>query len=163
MACLGLIADTHGLARPEALVALAGVERILHAGDVGGADVLDAFAQVAPVEAVRGNVDFGPWAHALPAQRVVDVGSIRLLLLHDLGQLELDPAAEGFAAVIAGHSHQPLSRRQKGVLWLNPGSAGPRRFRLPVTIMRLEIDGTTLRPELIELAPLPSPGRQRGS
>jgi len=160
MTTVGLIADTHGLVRPEALAALAGVERIVHAGDIGGAEVLDALAQVAPVDAVRGNVDCGPWASALPRQRVIEIGSVRLLVLHDLGQLELDPADEGFAAVIAGHSHQPLNRHQKGVLWLNPGSAGPRRFRRPVTIMRLEIDGTTLRPVLIELTQSPSAGRR---
>jgi len=158
MGRVGLVSDTHGLIRPEVLAALAGVERILHAGDVGKPEVLEALRRLAPVEAVRGNVDLGRWAAGLPARRVVELGAVRVLLLHDLAQLDLDPAIEGLAAVISGHSHRPSIRDGKGVLWLNPGSAGPRRFRLPVTLMRLDFDGGRLSPELVELMPSPTPG-----
>ncbi|HET7339901.1 MAG TPA: metallophosphoesterase family protein [Methylomirabilota bacterium] len=148
---LGVISDTHGLVRPQALAALAGVERIVHAGDIGEAAVLAALARVAPVTAVRGNNDRGRWAAGIPATGVVEVGGVSLYVLHDLHELDLDPRAAGFAAVIAGHSHQPRVEERAGVLFLNPGSAGPRRFRLPVSVARLTIRGGRLSAQLVTL------------
>lgn len=148
---IGVISDTHGLLRPEALRALRGSDRIVHAGDVGDPGILDELGRLAPVIAVRGNVDRGPWAEALPETEVVEVGSIHLYLLHDLGALDLDPAAAGFAAVVSGHSHRPISELRDGVLYLNPGSAGPRRFRLPITLARLTVSGDRLSAEIVEL------------
>jgi putative phosphoesterase len=148
---IGLIADTHGLLRPEALAALQGVSQIIHAGDVGAPEVLEALNGVAPVTAIRGNVDHGMWVQALPATRVVEVDGRLLYVLHDLGVLDLDPAAAGFAAVISGHSHQPRIERRGGVLYVNPGSAGPRRFKLPVSLARLSVVDGALEAELIQL------------
>jgi len=139
MAVIGVISDTHGLLRPEALAALAGVDRILHAGDIGGPEVLAALAAVAPVTAVRGNNDRGPWAAALPDTEVVEIEGQRLYMIHDVGELDLDPKVAGMAAVIAGHSHQPAQSRRDGVLYFNPGSAGPRRFKLPIALGRLRV------------------------
>ena len=148
---VGLISDTHGLLRPEALAALRGSEQILHAGDIGGADVLDALRALAPVVAVRGNNDRGAWADALAETQTVDIGGVRIHLLHDLSTLALDPAAAGIAAVISGHSHQPKIERRGAVLYVNPGSAGPRRFRLPISLARLSILGGEIRAELVTL------------
>lgn len=148
---VGVISDTHGLVRPEALAALAGVERIVHAGDIGSPDVLAALGRVAPVTAVRGNNDRGPWASDIPETEVVEVGGRSLYVLHDLHELDLEPRAAGFAAVISGHSHQPRLEERDGVLYLNPGSAGPRRFRLPISLARLTIGGRRLQARLIEL------------
>ena len=138
---VGVIADTHGLLRPEALEALRGSDLIVHAGDVGTPDVLRALEELAPVVAVRGNNDRGPWASALPVVEVLELGWASLYVLHDLNGLDLDPRAAGFSAVIAGHSHQPRSEERDGVLYFNPGSAGPRRFRLPVSVGHLVIEG----------------------
>jgi putative phosphoesterase len=151
MARIGVISDTHGLLRPEALVALHGVDTIVHAGDVGAPEVLEALRAIAPVTAVRGNNDHGPWARALPATAVVAIGAFRLLVLHDVHDLALDPGAAGFAAVVAGHSHRPAIVRRAGVLFLNPGSAGPRRFTLPVAIARLSVRGARLRARIVHL------------
>jgi putative phosphoesterase len=148
---VGVISDTHGLLRPEAMAALGGSHLIVHAGDVGGPEVIDALRALAPTHAVRGNVDTGAWAAKLPTTGVVEVGPLRFWLLHDICELDLDPAAAGFAAVIFGHSHKPSIETRAGVVYLNPGSAGPRRFRLPVTVARLRVSGTTLRPEIVEL------------
>jgi putative phosphoesterase len=148
---IGVIADTHGLLRPQALQVLSGVELIIHAGDIGNPEVLTGLARLAPVQAVRGNVDRGDWAAALPRTRVVEVGGLHLYVLHELFSLDLDPAAAGFAAVIFGHSHQPHLEHQNGVLYLNPGSAGPRRFTLPVTLALLRVQGTSLTAQVIEL------------
>jgi putative phosphoesterase len=148
---LGVIADTHGLVRPEALAALAGVERIVHAGDIGHRQVLEALERVAPVTAVRGNNDRGGWAAGIPETEVVDVGGVSLYLLHDLHALDLEPRAAGFAAVISGHSHQPRVEERDGVLYLNPGSAGPRRFRLPISVATLTIDQARVRARLVTL------------
>lgn len=148
---LGVISDTHGLLRPEALKALAGVERIVHAGDIGSREVLEALARVAPVTAVRGNNDRGGWAMDIPPTEVVEVGGVSLYLLHDLHALDLEPRAAGFAAVISGHSHQPKVDQRDGVLYLNPGSAGPRRFRLPISLAKLTIDKKRVRAELVTL------------
>ncbi len=148
---VGVISDTHGLLRPEAIEALRGSEVIIHAGDVGVPDVLERLKAIAPTIAVRGNIDQGAWAQLLPLSEVVEVGELQLYVLHDLSELDLDPAAAQFAAVIYGHSHQPKAELRGGVLFLNPGSAGPRRFALPVTVAKLRVLGTGLSHELIEL------------
>ena len=148
---VGVISDTHGLLRPEALAALAGVERIVHAGDIGAPDVLQALGRIAPVTAVRGNNDRERWAADIPETDVLEIGDVSLYVLHDLHELDLDPRAAGFAAVIAGHSHQPRVDERDGVLYLNPGSAGPRRFKLPISLARLTVTGPRLRAELVTL------------
>ena len=148
---LGVIADTHGLMRPEALAALRGVDRILHAGDIGGPEVLRALEVLAPVTAVRGNNDRDAWAEAIPATEVVEASGAWLYLLHDVKTLDLDPRAAGFAAVVAGHSHRPVSEERDGVLYFNPGSAGPRRFRLPVAVGRLTVAAGRVTGTLVEL------------
>jgi hypothetical protein len=136
--------------RPEALRALAGVDRILHAGDVGAPEVLDALATIAPVTAVRGNNDKGAWARGLAeTERITEAGRA-LYLIHDVKELDLDPRAAGIAVVISGHSHRPVNERRDGVLYVNPGSAGPRRFKLPITVARLRV-GRLLRAEIITL------------
>ncbi|HVX64971.1 MAG TPA: metallophosphoesterase family protein [Bryobacteraceae bacterium] len=147
----GIISDTHGLLREEAVRALAGAERILHAGDIGDPEILKKLGKIAPVTAVRGNIDRDRWAQFLPVSETAEVGPSILYMLHNLAQLDLDPAAAGFQAVISGHSHQPLAETRRGVLYLNPGSAGPRRFRLPVSVARLHIEGKKLRAELVYL------------
>jgi putative phosphoesterase len=148
---LGVISDTHGLMRPEALQALAGVERIVHAGDIGDRAVLEALARVAPLTAVRGNNDRGRWAADIPETEVVEMGGVSLYVLHDLHELDLEPRAAGFAAVISGHSHQPKIDERDGVLYLNPGSAGPRRFKLPISLAKLTIRNARLRARLVTL------------
>jgi uncharacterized protein len=140
MKVVGVISDTHGLLRPEALAALAGSDHIIHAGDIGDAGILQALAVIAPVTAVRGNNDHGPWAAALPDTAVLEVEGHLLYVLHDVAALDLDPAVADFSAVIAGHSHQPLSEPRGPVLYFNPGSAGPRRFRLPIAVGQLRVD-----------------------
>jgi uncharacterized protein len=147
---IGVISDTHGLVRPGALRALAGSELIIHAGDVGGPEVLEALAKIAPVRAVRGNNDKGAWAGRLPETDFVEAGRHTLFVLHDVKALDLDPTAAGFAAVIAGHSHRPRNELVHGVLYFNPGSAGPRRFSLPVTVGHIDA-GERLSASIIEL------------
>jgi putative phosphoesterase len=151
---IGLISDTHGLMRPEALAALQGSDLIIHAGDVGKAEIIEQLRLVAPVVAVRGNIDKSAWASALPATTVVETGSGRIYVLHDIGQLELDPVASRFDVVVSGHSHKPGRTERDGLLYLNPGSAGPRRFRLPVTVARLDLRCSPWRVEFVELTPL---------
>lgn len=148
---IGVISDTHGLLRPEALAALTGSDLILHAGDVGRAEILDELSRLARVIAVRGNVDRAAWAARLPETEIVTAGDLYLYLLHDRQGLDLDPAAGGFSAVISGHSHKPAIAWHGDVLYLNPGSAGPRRFYLPVTIARLTVDGRALTAEIVDL------------
>jgi len=148
---VGVISDTHGLLRPEAVAALQGSDVIVHAGDVGDPALLDALRAIAPTFAVRGNVDTAPWAAALPMTEVVEAGALHLYVLHDLAALDLDPRAAGFAAVISGHTHRPKAGRRDGVLYLNPGAAGPRRFALPVAVARLRIERGNLLHEIIEL------------
>ncbi len=148
---VGVISDTHGLLRPKAVEALRGSDRILHAGDVGAAEILEALAQIAPVSAIRGNVDTGAWARALPQTESIDAGGISLYMLHDLGQLDLKPGAAGFRVVVYGHSHRPKMEEKNGVLYFNPGSAGPRRFDLPVSVGRLTVAAGKVRAELVEL------------
>jgi hypothetical protein len=148
---VGVISDTHGLVRPEALRALQGVELILHAGDVGAPEVLTALGTIAPVYSVRGNVDREDWARNLPKTATVDVGGFTLCVLHDIKALDLDPAAAGFRAVISGHSHQPSAVDRNGVLFLNPGSAGPRRFKLPVSVALLRLGWNFIEARLVDL------------
>lgn len=148
---LGVISDTHGLLRPEALGALRGSDMIIHAGDVGKPEVIDRLGEVAPTHVVRGNIDKGSWAAALPMTGLVTLGQHRLFVLHDISQLDVDPAATGFAAVVFGHSHRPSIETRRGILFLNPGSAGPRRFKLPVTIARVKTSGQRLRADIVEL------------
>jgi uncharacterized protein len=148
---VGVISDTHGLLRPQALTALDGADLIIHAGDVGDPQVLSQLRAIAPTRAVRGNIDTGAWAAALPMTEVVDIGDVHLYVLHDLAALDLDPKAAGFAAVISGHTHRPAAAVRNGVLYLNPGSAGRRRFDLPIALARLEIVGGRVSPEIIEL------------
>jgi len=149
---LGVISDTHGLLRLEAVEALRGSDRILHAGDVGAPEILEALAEIALVTAIRGNVDTGTWARSLPTTEVVEAGAVRIYMLHDLGQLDLKPEAAGFRVVIYGHSHQPkIIEEKNSVLYFNPGSAGPRRFHLPVSVGRLTIAAGKVQAQLVEL------------
>jgi putative phosphoesterase len=148
---IGVISDTHGLLRPEALAALRGATHILHAGDVGDITILDALRAIAPVTAIRGNIDtHGPTAE-LPATEAIELNGRLIYMLHSLGDLDLKPEAAGIAVVVSGHSHKPAIETRKGVLCLNPGSAGPRRFKLPITVAHLHLDGT-LRAEIINLS-----------
>jgi uncharacterized protein len=148
---IGIISDTHGLVRPEAVGALQGVDLILHAGDVGGPEVLETLKGIAPVVAVRGNNDKGEWATQLPDWEVTEVGSIFIYMLHNLNEIDLSPAAAGFQVVVSGHSHKASVEERKGVLYVNPGSAGPRRFNLPVTIARLRVRGEIFAAEIVGL------------
>ena len=146
-----MISDTHGLLRPQAISSLEGAQLIVHAGDVGDPQILSQLRSIAPTTAVRGNIDTGAWAASLPMTEVVEIGDVHLYVLHDLAALDLDPKAAGFAAVISGHTHRPAAQLRNEVLYLNPGSAGPRRFKLPIAVARLEIVGDRLTHEIIEL------------
>jgi putative phosphoesterase len=148
---IGVISDTHGLLRPEAVEALAGSDLILHAGDVGEAGILEKLAKIAPVIAVRGNVDSGAWSARLRDRERIECQGALLYMLHDVNMLDLDPAAAGIHAVISGHSHKPVLQKRDGVLYLNPGSAGPRRFKLPVALARLRIEDSKLAAEQVLL------------
>lgn len=145
---IGLISDTHGLVRPEALQALAGVDRIIHAGDVGGSEVLDLLRSIAPVDAVRGNNDKDAWGKTLPSWLALELGGVGIHVLHDLNELDVDPTAAGFGVVVAGHSHKPVITNREGVLFVNPGSAGPRRFSLPISLGFLSVEAGTARAEI---------------
>jgi putative phosphoesterase len=148
---VGLISDTHGLLREEALQALRGSDLIIHAGDVGKPEIIEALQSVAPVVVVRGNIDTGSWARNLPATAVAEAGPAMLYVLHDVNEIDLDPAAAGFHVVVSGHSHKPDRTERSGVLYINPGSAGPRRFNLPVTIARLDLGQTPWKVDFIDL------------
>lgn len=148
---VGVISDTHGLLRDEALNALRGVQHIIHAGDIGTAEILGKLASIAPVTAIRGNVDTEAWAKHLPTNNVVELASVHFYVVHDVKQLDLNPEAAGFGAVISGHSHTPNIEWRGSVLFFNPGSAGPRRFRLPISVGRIRIENGELKPELIPL------------
>lgn len=152
MILIGVISDTHGLLRPEALEALHGSQHIIHAGDLGAPEILDPLRAIAPVTAVRGNVDKGPWARKLLDTEIVEIGSVSIYVLHDLARLDLKPEAAGFHAVIFGHSHVPLQEKRGGVLYFNPGSAGPRRFKLPVSVGRLIVERGEVRGEIISIS-----------
>ncbi len=155
MTVIGIISDTHGLLRPEASAALAGADHIIHAGDVGDPAILDVLGPIAPLTAIRGNIDRGPWAQSLPQDAVLQLDGVSVYVLHDFNALDLDPAAAGFAVVVSGHSHRPSIARRGPVLFINPGAAGPRRFSLPVTVARLAIEGGVVTPEIIDLLPTP--------
>jgi uncharacterized protein len=149
---IGVISDTHGLLRPEAIEALRGAEHIVHAGDVGTPEILEKLATLAPVTAIRGNVDIAAWAHRLSETEVVELGGISIYVLHDLAQLDLKPEAAGFRIIISGHSHVPKQETKNGVLYLNPGSAGPRRFKLPVSVGRITISEGKIEAEILALS-----------
>ncbi|RST49673.1 metallophosphoesterase family protein [Variovorax sp. MHTC-1] len=148
---IGLISDTHGLLRPEALAFLHGCEHIVHGGDIGDTAILEALAAIAPLTAVRGNNDRDAWAEAVPETALIELGGVRLYAIHDLAQLDIDPVAAGVRVVVSGHSHRPRAEERDGVLYLNPGSAGPRRFRLPISAAELKIDGGMVTPRIVEL------------
>jgi len=149
---IGVISDTHGLLRPEALLALRGSEHIIHAGDVGAPEILEKLANLAPLTAIGGNVDKGAWARTLAENEVIEIVGISIYVVHDLAQLELKPEAAGFQVVISGHSHIPKQEMRNGVLYFNPGSAGPRRFKLPVTVGRLIVERGSVRGEIIPIS-----------
>jgi|SRR5271170_1172839 len=148
---IGVISDTHGLLRPEAFQVLRESDYIIHAGDVGSSEIIDKLSAIAPVTAVRGNIDKGAWAEKLPETEGLEVGGISIYVLHDLAQLELQPEAAGFAVVVSGHSHVPKQETRDGVLYFNPGSAGPRRFKLPISLGRLILEDGGVRGELLNL------------
>ena len=151
MTVLGVISDTHGLLRPEVMDALRGSAHILHAGDIGAPEILDELRQIAPVTAVRGNVDRDSWARDIAATEVFQLGGVSIYMLHILGELDLKPEASGFGAVVYGHSHVPKMETKNGVRYFNPGSAGPRRFKLPVTVGKLIVEGAVVRGEIVRL------------
>jgi uncharacterized protein len=148
---VGLISDTHGLVRPEALAALKGSELIIHAGDIGKPAVLESLSSIAPVIAIRGNNDRDPWAKIFPDVLNLRINGVKIHVIHDLHDMETDPLAGGFKLVVSGHSHKPNVIKRAGVLFINPGSAGPRRFKLPVTVARLKIDSKNLKARIVEL------------
>jgi uncharacterized protein len=148
---IGLISDTHGLLRPEALRALEGSDLIVHAGDVGNPEILGSLKTLAPVFAVRGNVDTQPWAHALPETEIIEIDLATIYVLHDVRELALAPAAAGIHIIVSGHSHKPARAEIQGVLFLNPGSAGPRRFDLPVTVAQLDLSQKPWRVKWLDL------------
>lgn len=148
---IGIISDTHGLMRPEALTPFMGAERIVHAGDIGSPNVLEKLETIAPVVAVRGNNDKAPWAENLPETTSFTVRGHTIHVLHDLGQIDLSPKAAGVDVVISGHSHKPDIEERGGVLFINPGSAGPRRFRLPIAVAKLYVTDDAVRAEIVEL------------
>lgn len=148
---IGLISDTHGLLRPEALAFLRGCVHIVHGGDIGEQRILDELATIAPVTAVRGNNDTAIWAKDVPETALIELGGVRLYAIHDLAQLAVDPVAAGVRVVVSGHSHRPLAQERDGVLYINPGSAGPRRFKLPISAAELLLDGDAVTPRIVEL------------
>ena len=148
---IGVISDTHGLLRPEALAFLRGSDRIVHGGDIGDPRILDVLAAIAPLTVVRGNNDGAAWADGVPETALLEVGGLRLLAIHDLALLRIDPVADGIQVVVSGHSHRPLAEQRGPVLYLNPGSAGPRRFKLPISVAELRIEGDAITPRLVSL------------
>jgi len=151
LARVGVISDTHGLLRPEATAFLRGSDFIIHAGDIGDPAILKDLATIAPTTAVRGNNDKGPWAKSLGETEVLRVEDVLIYVIHDLAQLDLDPAAAGFQVVVSGHSHRPSAKERDGVVYLNPGSAGPRRFKLPIAAGEIVIQGTSVHTRITEL------------
>ena len=148
---LGVISDTHGLLRPEAMAFLQGCDHILHGGDIGGPEILEQLAAVAPVCAVRGNNDTQAWAASLPDTRLLELAGVRIYIIHDVGELQIDPCAAAVQIVVCGHSHQPSVRERDGVVYVNPGSAGPRRFKLPISVAEIAICGTSITARLVAL------------
>jgi putative phosphoesterase len=153
MTTVGVISDTHGLLRPQALDALRGCDVLIHAGDIGAPEVLEALRELAPLTAVRGNNDTAPWATSIPEDTELHIGQTRIHVLHDLAQLGFDAQSAGYRVVVAGHSHRPRNEWRGGVLFFNPGSAGPRRFRLPVTVGKLQINASDVQGTIIDLLP----------
>jgi hypothetical protein len=149
---IGVISDTHGLLRPEALTALEGCDRIIHAGDIGAPEILTRLGQIAPVTAARGNIDKAAWSKRFPETEVLEVGGVSIYVLHRRQDLDLNPETAGFSVVVSGHSHVPKAQVVGGVLYFNPGSAGPRRFRLPVTIGKLVVESGKVEAEIVPLA-----------
>ena len=149
---IGVISDTHGLLRPEAVERLRGSEHIIHAGDIGAPEIVPALEKIAPVTAIRGNADTQAWARQFPATEVVELGGMHIYVIHDANAIDLNPKAAGFAAVISGHSHQPKQEIKDGVLYFNPGSAGPRRFKLPICVGKLTIKNGTVHGEIVTIA-----------
>lgn len=150
---IGVISDTHGLLRPEALAALRGSDYIIHAGDIGDPAILKTLSEIAPVTAIRGNVDRDAWAREIPSTNVLEVAGVSIYILHNLNELDLKPEAAGFSVVVFGHTHRAKSETKNGVLYFNPGSAGPRRFRLPVTVGRLHVRAGNASAEIVEILP----------
>jgi uncharacterized protein len=148
---VGVISDTHGLLRPEAVATLQGSDYIIHAGDVGDPAILKRLKEIAPVTAVRGNVDRGSWAKKILETNVLEINGLSIYVLHDLNQLDLNPEAARFSAVVSGHSHMPKQETKNGVLYFNPGSAGPKRFKLPVTVGRIRIQDGKLHGEILQI------------
>lgn len=148
---LGIISDTHGLLRPEALAALRGSDLIIHAGDVGAPDIIEKLEAIAPVFVVQGNIDNDPWAHQWPETQIVETDHAAIYVLHDVHKLDLNPAAAGFQIVVSGHSHQPSCTYRQGAMFINPGSAGPRRFKLPICLARLDLNAQPWRVEFVDL------------
>jgi uncharacterized protein len=148
---IGVISDTHGLLRPEAVDVLRGSEHIIHAGDIGAPEIISALEEIAPVTAIRGNVDRAAWARKFPETKIVELADVQIYIIHDVNALNLNPKTAGLAAVISGHSHQPKQELKDGVLHFNPGSAGPRRFKLPITVGKLEILSGKVNAKIIEL------------
>jgi uncharacterized protein len=153
---IGVISDTHGLLRPEAVALLRGSEHIIHAGDIGSPEIVPALEEIAPVTAIRGNVDTQPWAQRFAETEVVELAGTHIYVIHDVNALDLNPRAAGFAAVISGHSHRPKLETQSGVLYFNPGSAGPRRFNLPISLGHLRIVHGNIEGKLLTIAQPPS-------
>jgi len=148
---IGLISDTHGLLRPEALAALADADLLIHAGDIGKPEVVAALKKIAPLVAIKGNNDTDSWARRLPETKKITLGALKLYVIHNVKELSFDPAARGFRVVISGHSHKPVIQTKDNVLFVNPGSAGPRRFKLPICVGKLLVQGETVDAEIIEL------------
>jgi uncharacterized protein len=148
---IGLISDTHGLVRPQALQALQGVDLVIHAGDIGTPEVMDALKRIAPLVAIKGNNDRGSWARSLPDTKLVKISAVQLYVIHNVKELDCDPVARGIQVVISGHSHKPSVVHREGVLYVNPGSAGPRRFKLPVAVGKLHMNRLNVKAEIIEL------------
>jgi len=149
---VGLISDTHGVLRPEARAFLLGCDYIVHGGDIGAADILDELTVIAPLIAVRGNNDNEPWAVRLPVTELIRVGNVFVYVIHDLAELDIDPVAAGIRVIVSGHSHQPKVEERDGVLYVNPGSAGPRRFKLPISVGEIMVSGSAVTARLVELS-----------
>ena len=150
---IGIISDTHGLLRPEAIKQLAGADHIIHAGDIGAPEVIEGLRRIAPITAIRGNIDVGEWAKDYPDSELVVLGGRSLYVLHNLKEIKLDPAASGFDVIISGHSHRPKIETKNGVLYVNPGSAGPRRFKLPIAVAIIALSDGLIVPQILEIAP----------
>src|SRR3954463_4953918 len=150
---IGIISDTHGLLRPEVIKRLAGTDHIIHAGDIGAPEVIDGLRRIAPTTAIRGNIDASEWAKDYPDPELIVLGGRALYVLHNLKEMQLDPAASGFDVVVSGHSHRPKIETKNGVLYVNPGSAGPRRFKLPIALATLALSDRAILPRILEIAP----------